>query len=78
MFFFMIAILVILASVAVYLITKRGVFSAIGLIVAAALIVLSCVTTVPTGHTGVVTTFGTSRTIPSTPASTWSSPGSRS
>ena len=58
MFFFMLAIFVILASVVVYLITKRGVFSAIGLIVAAALIVLSCVTTVPTGHTGVVTTFG--------------------
>ena len=58
MFFFMLAIFVILASVVVYLITKRGVFSAIGLIVAAALVVLSCVTTVPTGHTGVVTTFG--------------------
>ncbi|MBQ7473739.1 MAG: prohibitin family protein [Oscillospiraceae bacterium] len=58
MFFFMLAIFVILASVVVYLITKRGVIGAIGLIVAAALIVLSCVTTVPTGHTGVVTTFG--------------------
>ena len=58
MFFFMLAIFVILASVVVYLITKRGVFSAVGLVVAAALIVLSCVTTVPTGHTGVVTTFG--------------------
>ena len=55
MFFFMLAIFVILASVVVYLITKRGVFSAVGLIVAAALIVLR-----------------------STPASTWSSPGSRS
>ena len=58
MFFFMLAIFVILASVVVYLITKRGVFSAVGLVVAAALVVLSCVTTVPTGHTGVVTTFG--------------------
>ena len=58
MFFFMLAIFVILASVVVYLITKRGVIGAIGLIVASALIVLSCVTTVPTGHTGVVTTFG--------------------
>ena len=58
MFFFMLAIFVILASVVVYLITKRGVFSAVGLVAAAALIVLSCVTTVPTGHTGVVTTFG--------------------
>ena len=58
MFFFMLAFFVILASVVVYLITKRGVIGAIGLIVAAALIVLSCVTTVPTGHTGVVTTFG--------------------
>ena len=58
MFFFMLAIFVILASVVVYLITKRGVFSAVGLVVAAALVVLSCVATVPTGHTGVVTTFG--------------------
>ena len=58
MFFFMLAIFVILASVVVYLITKRGVFSAVGLVVAAALVVLSCVTTVPTGHTGVVTSFG--------------------
>ena len=58
MFFFMLAIFVILASVVVYLITKRAAFGAIGLLVAAALTVFSCVTTVPTGHTGVVTTFG--------------------
>ena len=58
MVFFMLALIVILASVVVFIITKRGAIAAVGLVAAAALIVLSCVTTVPTGHTGVVTTFG--------------------
>ena len=58
MFLFIIAIFVILAGVIAFIATRRGAIVAIAAVVAAALLVLSCVTTVPTGHTGVVTTFG--------------------
>ena len=55
---FIVAILVLLGGIIAYLASKKGVVAAIALVIAAALCVLSCVTTVPTGHTGVVTTFG--------------------
>ena len=55
---FILAIFVILGGVIASLATKRGVIAAIAAVAGAALLVLSCVTTVPTGHTGVVTTFG--------------------
>ena len=58
MFLFVMAIFVILAGVIAVLATRRGVIGAIAAVIAAALLVMSCVTTVPTGHTGVVTTFG--------------------
>ena len=58
MFLFMIAVFVLLAGVIGYLATRRGAVIAIAAVLAAALLALSCVTTVPTGHTGVVTTFG--------------------
>ena len=55
---FIVAILVLLGGIIAYLASKKGFVAAIALVIAAALCVLSCVTTVPTGHTGVVTTFG--------------------
>ena len=58
MFLFVMAIFVILAGVIAVLATRRGVIGAIAAVIAAALLVMSCVTTVPTGHTGVVTEFG--------------------
>ena len=58
MLLFILAIVVLLGGVVVYLLTRRGVVAAIALVIAAALCVFSCVATVPTGHTGVVTTFG--------------------
>ena len=58
MLLFVLAIVVLLGGVVVYLLTRRGVVAAIALVIAAALCVFSCVATVPTGHTGVVTTFG--------------------
>ena len=58
MILFVSAILILLAGVAGYFIFRRGYVVAIALVLSAALTVLSCVATVPTGHTGVVTTFG--------------------
>lgn len=58
MILFIAAILVLLGGIIAYLASKKGFVAAIALVIAAALCVLSCVTTVPTGHTGVVTTFG--------------------
>ena len=58
MILFLLAILLILTGVGVYLLSKRGAVTLVAIFVGVALLVLSCVTTVPTGHTGVVTTFG--------------------
>ena len=58
MTFFVMALFVLLVGVVAYLATRRGFVAVIALVIAAALILLSCVATVPTGHTGVVTTFG--------------------
>ena len=58
MILFVAAVILILGGVIAYIATKRGVVLAIAAVLAAALCVLSCVATVPTGHTGVVTTFG--------------------
>ena len=62
MLLFILAIVVLLGGVVAYLFTRRGVVAAIALVIAAALCVFSCVATVPTGHTGVVTTFGFTET----------------
>ena len=58
MILFVLSIFVALAGVIAWLISKKSAAGVVALIVAAALLALSCVTTVPTGHTGVVTTFG--------------------
>ena len=58
MLLFILAVFVIFTGVLVGVLSKRGAITAAAGIVGAALLVLSCVTTVPTGHTGVVTTFG--------------------
>jgi len=58
MILFVVSIFVALAGLIVWLISKKGAVGVAAIVVAAALLVLSCVTTVPTGHTGVVTTFG--------------------
>lgn len=57
MFLFVLGIIVAAVSVVIAVTTKKGAFFA-GIVLAAALIVCSCITSVPTGHTGVVTTFG--------------------
>ena len=58
MILFILAILVLLGGAAGYFISRRGYVAVLALLLGAAMIVLSCVATVPTGHTGVVTTFG--------------------
>lgn len=58
MLLFILAILVLLGGAAGYFLSRRGFVAVIALVLGAALVVLSCVATVPTGHTGVVTTFG--------------------
>ena len=58
MILFVLSIFVALVGVIAWLISKKSAAGVVALIVAAALLALSCVTTVPTGHTGVVTTFG--------------------
>ena len=58
MLLFVVAIFVALGGVLAWLISKKSAVAVVSLIAAVALIVLSCVATVPTGHTGVVTTFG--------------------
>ncbi len=58
MLFFILAVLLIVGGAAAYILTKKGAIAAVSLVIAVGLLALSCVTTVPTGHTGVVTTFG--------------------
>ncbi len=58
MLLFILAVFVIVTGVFVGLLSKRGMIAAAAGVVGAGLLALSCVTTVPTGHTGVVTTFG--------------------
>ena len=64
MFAVVIGILLIIIAIAFPFITHGmgykggGIGSAIALILAAVIIVLSCISTVPTGHTGILTTFG--------------------
>ena len=58
MLLFILAVFVIVTGVLVGLLSKRGVIAAAAGVIGAGLLALSCVTTVPTGHTGVVTTFG--------------------
>ena len=55
---FVAAIMVLFVCAVIVILTKRRVVAVLGGLLAAALLVLSCVSTVPTGHTGVVTTFG--------------------
>lgn len=58
MLLFIIAVFVIVVGVFTAVFSKRGLIAAAAGVAGAALLALSCVTTVPTGHTGVVTTFG--------------------
>ena len=64
MFAVVIGILLIIAAIAFPFITHGmgykggGIGSVIALILAAVIIALSCISTVPTGHTGILTTFG--------------------
>lgn len=64
MFAVVIGILLIIVAIAFPFITHGmgykggGIGSAIALILAAVIITLSCISTVPTGHTGILTTFG--------------------
>jgi len=64
MFAVVIGILLIIAAIAIPFITNGmgykggGIGSVICLILAAVIITLSCISTVPTGHTGILTTFG--------------------
>ena len=64
MFAVVIGILLIIAAIAFPFITHGmgykggGIGSIICLILAAAIVTLSCISTVPTGHTGILTTFG--------------------
>ncbi len=57
MVLFVFGLAVLLAAVVTLVATKKK-LSIIGIVLAAVLLVLSCITSVPTGHTGVVTTFG--------------------
>ena len=58
MILFLLAIIAVLATVVCFILLRRKAVLALGLLAAAVLTALSCVVTVPTGHTGVVTTFG--------------------
>lgn len=64
MFAVVIGILLIIAAIAFPFITHSmgykggGIGSVIALILAAVIVTLSCISTVPTGHTGILTTFG--------------------
>ena len=58
MLLFILAVFVLFSGVLVGILTKKGAVTAAAAVVGAGLLALSCVTTVPTGHTGVVTTFG--------------------
>ena len=64
MFAVVIGILLIVAAIAFPFITHSmgyrggGIGSTICLILAAVIVVVSCISTVPTGHTGILTTFG--------------------
>ena len=56
--FFIIGLIIFIAGVVVALIHAEWAPAVIGAFIAAALILLSCAAIVPTGHTGVITTFG--------------------
>ena len=64
MFAVVIGILLIVAAIAIPFITHSmgykggGIGSAIALILAVVIVAVSCISTVPTGHTGILTTFG--------------------
>ena len=58
MILFVLAIFVLIAGAVGCFVFRRGYVAAIAVVLSAALVLLSCVATVPTGHTGVVTTFG--------------------
>lgn len=64
MFAVVIGILLVLAAIAIPFITHAmgykggGIGSAIALVLAAVIVVVSCISTVPSGHTGILTTFG--------------------
>lgn len=57
MIMFAIGIAVAVVSVITAIVSKRKIVYT-GLVLAAVILFLSCVTSVPTGHTGVITTFG--------------------
>lgn len=64
MFAVVIGILLIIAAIALPFITHGmgykggGIGSVVALILAAVIVITSCISTVPTGHTGILTTFG--------------------
>jgi regulator of protease activity HflC (stomatin/prohibitin superfamily) len=64
MFSLILGILLVIAAIVAPFIVSRlemrggGIVSAICLLLAAVIIISSCVSTVPTGHTGILTTFG--------------------
>lgn len=55
---FLLAIIAVLATAVCFFLLRRKTVLVLGLAAAALLTLMSCVVTVPTGHTGVVTTFG--------------------
>ena len=73
MLFFIIAIVAIIAGIILSIVNDTWGPAIIAVILAVVLILMSCAAMVPTGHTGVITTFGKVM-----PASIWSSLGSRS
>ena len=70
MFLFIIGVLVILAAVAAVvlgIVTRKGQMMGVGVpvaVVGVVLIVCSCLSTVPTGHTGILMTFGKVEDVP--------------
>lgn len=58
MFLFVIAILILIAGIVAGVVTRRAAISLGTVLLAAVLIVVSCVAVVPTGYTGILTTFG--------------------
>ena len=59
MLLFILGVLVLLGSIGTAIINKKAIkFSFVGLILAIVLFVVSCIGIVPTGYTGILTTFG--------------------
>ena len=59
MFLFILGILVLLGSIGAAIVDKKLIkFSFIGLILSIVLFIISCIGVVPTGYTGILTTFG--------------------